>query len=229
MEIKTRVRTEIKDADKGTFIAIFSTLNTKDHDGDVTMPSAFESGAKMPVSSYGHSSWSGRLPVGKASIVVTAKEAQAHGQFFLDTQDGADTFRVVKSLAEDGMGEWSYGYDPVKVSYGQWPVEGDEPKDQVRFLEGLKVHEVSPVLLGAGIDTMTVSAKAKTLNLDEVTDDEIRSILRGMAADRLKALMPEGMIKLLLDGEIQVEEFDATLLAREQVRYEQLRFDASGR
>lgn len=225
METKGGIRTEIKDADKGTFVSIFSTLNTKDHDGDVTMPGAFEDGAMMPVSAYGHSSWNGNPPVGKAKIKVGGEEAQAHGSFFMDTQSGSDTFKVVKSLAEDGMGEWSYGYDAVKKSFGEWPVEGDGPKDQVRFLEQLKVHEVSPVLLGAGIGTSTVSAKG--LKLDDLTDDDIRMLLRGATADRLKSLLPAGVIKLLSESGTETVS-DATLIERELDRYEFLRF-ADGR
>lgn len=225
METKGRIVTEIKDADKGTFVSIFSTFNTKDHDGDVTMPGAFQDGAHMPVSSYGHSSWAGNLPVGKARIKTTDSEAQAHGMFFMDTAAGRDTFTVVKSLAEDGMGEWSYGYDPLKKSYGEWPLEGDGQKDQVRFLESLKVHEVSPVLLGAGIGTSTVSAKA--LKLDDVSDDDLRALLRGMAADRLKTLLSDDIVKRLTDASQELVP-DATLLERELDRYEFLRF-ADGR
>ena len=50
--------------------------------------------------------------------------------------------------------EWSYGFDIVKAKSGQF-----EERD-VRFLEKLLVHEVSPVLLGAGIGTRTLSAKS---------------------------------------------------------------------
>jgi hypothetical protein len=229
METKGGIVTEIKDADKGTFVSIFATLNTKDHDGDVTLPGAFTDGAMMPVSAYGHSSWNGNPPVGKAKIKTVGDQAQAHGSFFMDTQAGSDTFKVVKSLAEDGMGEWSYGYDAVEKSYGEWPTEGDGPKDQVRFLRKQKVHEVSPVLLGAGIDTVTVSAKG--LNLDDVTDDDLRMLLRGASVDRLKSILPEAVVKALAAAaEVHQETgSDDTLLRREQLRYESLRFATNGR
>lgn len=232
MQTKSGLHVEIKDADKGTFVALFSTLNQKDHDGDVTRPGAFEHGAKMAVSAYGHSSWAGRLPVGKASLHATDTEAQAHGQFFMDTKDGSDTFKVVKSLAEDGLGEWSYGFDVTKKAFGEWPDDGgDGPKDQVRFLEGLKVHEVSPVLLGAGIDTMTMSAKGRKLSLDEITDDDLETLLRGMSADRLKSLLPAAIIEAAaeLSRKGQEPTIDDTI-QREQLRYELHRFEsASGR
>src|SRR5690606_30998985 len=52
------------------------------------------------------------------------------------------------------LGQWSYGFDIVKHSFGEF--EGR----QVRFLERVKVHEVSPVLVGAGVGVRTLVAKA---------------------------------------------------------------------
>jgi len=146
-------RVEIKDADKGQVAALFSTLAEIDVDMDVTRPGAFEDGAKTVISAYGHTSWNGALPVGSGTIRTTKTEAILDGQFFLDTRDGADTFTTVKRLAADSLGEWSYGYDPVEYSFG----ELDDKR--VRFLNKLKVHEVSPVLLGAGVNTRTLAAK----------------------------------------------------------------------
>lgn len=154
MGTKTFTRVEIKDADKGEVSAVFATLNVIDADGDVTLPGAFETGAKARISAYGHSSWGGALPVGKGSIREEGDEAILDGQFFLDTPAGADTFKVVKALGEDDLQEWSYGYDAIEYSFGEF--EGRP----VRFLIKLKVHEVSPVLLGAGIGTRVLTAKS---------------------------------------------------------------------
>ncbi|MGW6790050.1 HK97 family phage prohead protease [Streptomyces chartreusis] len=146
---------EIKDADKGIVTAVFSTMNVRDHDGDFTREGAFTDGAKVAISAYGHKSWDGALPPGKGVIRVRGKKAICEMQFFMNTQHGKDTFETVKQLAEDGLGEWSYGFDIEEHSYGK---EGDRP---VRYLDRLKVHEVSPVLLGAGINTRTLSAKGR--------------------------------------------------------------------
>jgi hypothetical protein len=153
MSMKSFNRIEVKDADKGEVVAVFSTLNVVDSDGDVTPNGAFESGAKVRISAYGHSSWGDRLPVGKGTIRETKTEALLDGRFFLDTPEGLATFTVVKELGEDGLQEFSYGYDPVEFSFGEF--EGQ----QVRFLKKVKVHEVSPVLLGAGVGTRLLSAK----------------------------------------------------------------------
>ncbi|GAB1823566.1 HK97 family phage prohead protease [Herbidospora sp. RD11066] len=179
-------RAEIKDADKGEVTAIFSTFNVMDSDRDVTLPGAFEDGAEMPISAYGHTSWSGALPPGKGKIRSTKTEAILEAQFFLDTQHGADTFKTVQRLGE--LGQWSYGYDPVKYSYGEH--EGQ----RVRFLEGLKVHEVAPVLLGAGVGTRTLGAKGAPMSFT----DEARAVvaaarsLGDRAADVLAKRLEKG-------------------------------------
>lgn len=155
MDRKSFSRVEIKDADKGEVEAVFATLNVVDSDGDVTPPGAFEDGAKVRISAYGHKSWEGVLPVGKGAIREVGNEAIMAGRFFMDTQAGADTFQVVKELGADGLQEWSYGYDPAEYSFGEFADQ------QVRFLNKLKVHEVSPVLLGAGVGTRLLTAKSK--------------------------------------------------------------------
>jgi hypothetical protein len=154
MATKTFTRVEIKDEDKGEVTAVFATLGVIDADGDVTVKGAFDNGAKVRISAYGHSSWNGTLPVGKGSIREVGDEAILDGRFFLDTPAGADTFKVVKELGADGLQEWSYGYDPVEYSFGEFE------EQQVRFLNKLKVHEVSPVLLGAGVGTRLLTAKS---------------------------------------------------------------------
>lgn len=147
-------RVEIKDADRGVVEAVFSTFDVEDKDGDVTLPGAFDDGAQQPISAFGHQSHFGELPVGVSTIRTTGKEAVASGQFFMDTTHGRDTFATVKQLHKAGLGEWSYGYDVLDSSFG------DFNGRKVRFLRKLKVLEVSPVLVGAGVGTRTLSAKA---------------------------------------------------------------------
>lgn len=158
---KSLTRVEVKDADKGEIVAVFATLGVIDSDGDVTVKGAFENEAPVVISAYGHTSWQGVKPVGKGVIREVGTEAVLEGQFFLDTVEGRDTFTVVKELGALGLQEWSYGYDPVKFSFGEH--EGQ----RVRFLEELKVHEVSPVLKGAGLGTRVLAAKSAGLKFGE--------------------------------------------------------------
>ncbi len=202
------LRLEIKDADRGEVRAVFATMNVIDSHGDVTLPGAFEDGASVVISAYGHTSWEGRLPVGKGTIRQTSTEAIFEGQFFLNTVQGRDTFTVVKELG--GLQEWSYGFDVVKESYGE---HGDR---QVRFLEKLRTYEVSPVLLGAGVGTRTLAVKHGTGprdGLDEVTRAQLRNlhaqIERDMEREYGRTVLMDAAMKHLatwyvelVDGEV---------------------------
>jgi len=138
------------DGDTGEFQAVFSTFNVIDLDGDVTLPGAFEDGQKVRVAYWGHR-WQD-LPVGKGVIHADDEKAWIDGQFFLDTDVGRETYRTVKNLGD--LQEYSYGYDIIEADIGKF-----EEQD-VTFLKKLTVHEVSPVMLGAGIDTRTTDIKA---------------------------------------------------------------------
>lgn len=137
----------------GAFRAVFATLNVIDRDGDVTVKGAFSEGQEVRIARWGHN-WSD-LPVGKGVIHSDAGEAWVDGQFFMDTDHGAETYKTVKNLGS--LQEWSYGFDVTKWSMGEFNGQ------QVRFLEGLDVFEVSPVMLGAGVDTRTEVIKAAKL------------------------------------------------------------------
>jgi hypothetical protein len=214
MDTKALRGVEIKDETRGEVTAVFATLDVVDHDGDVTLAGAFEDGAPVRISAYGHASWGGALPVGKGVIRATGKEAILEGQFFLSTTTGRDTFEVVKQLGEAGLQEWSYGFDAVDYSYGEH--EGRH----VRFLNRLKVHEVSPVLLGAGIDTRVLSTKGHMTFADEgaAVLAAVRS-LGDRAADVLAKRLEKGKglgaesAALLEQVEAELKRF-AELLAR---------------
>lgn len=158
MDTKTLARVEIKDESKGEVTAVFATLGVRDHDGDFTREGAFTDGAPVRISAYGHKSWQGQLPVGKGVIRLKGKRAVLEGQFFMNTTHGRDTFETIKQLSEAGLQEWSYGFDIDEYAFGE--VDGQ----RVRYLDRLTVHEVSPVLLGAGIGTRTLSAKGRDLD-----------------------------------------------------------------
>lgn len=157
---------KIMDADEGLVEAVFSTFNVIDHDGDVTLPGAFEDGAAVGISAYGHNSWMGGLPVGRGVIRVEKKRAVLEGQFFLSTETGRETFETIKQMGE--LQEWSYGYDVLDTG----DVEDlPEPlRHAYRVLAKLHVHEVSPVLVGAGVDTETLSVKGKRAIPSHSTD-----------------------------------------------------------
>lgn len=150
-ETKALAGVEIKDAEQGTVQAVFAKFDVIDLDGDVTLKGAFDDQAPVRISAYGHKTWDGDLPVGRGRIVVAGDEAILDGRFFLGSTAGRDTFETVKEM--DDLQEWSYGFDIVDSEFGTF--EGRK----VRFLKKLKVHEVSPVLFGAGVGTRTLAVK----------------------------------------------------------------------
>lgn len=139
----------------GAVKAVFATLGVVDHDGDIVLPGSVENGAKVRISAYNHASWSGALPVGKGTIAEVGNELVFEGGFFLDTSAGADTYKTVKALGD--LGEWSFGFDVLEKDFTTDAVTNKE----VRRLKKLKVYEVSPVLLGAGINTRTTAIKSQ--------------------------------------------------------------------
>lgn len=145
----------IKDAALGTVEAVFSTFDVVDHDGDLTRKGAFTEGAPVVISAYGHKSHDGVLPVGKGTIHEDGDRAILKGQFFLNTTQGRDTFETVKALSEDGLQEWSYSLQNVESERAT--IDGKSVRIITKV--GL-VKEVSPVLIGAGIATETLSVKA---------------------------------------------------------------------
>lgn len=152
MEHKLVQAHDLKLDASGAVRVAFAQLNVVDRDGDVTLPGAFPS-KDVPMSGYGHSSWSGGLPTGRGRIAEQGEWAIFDGRFFLETAAGRDTYETVKGMAE--LQEWSYGYDPLGYEFGAH--DGQD----VRFLKELEVFEVSPVLIGAGIGTRTLDIKSR--------------------------------------------------------------------
>lgn len=195
-ERKTLRDLEIKNEDRGEVAAVFSTFNVIDHDGDVTVPGAFTDGQKVRISAYNHGSWGSALPVGKGTIRSTDREAILDGRFFMDTTSGRETFQVVKEL--DDLGEWSYGFDIVDSE------PGDFDGQRVRYLRRLDVHEVSPVLLGAGIGTRTLAAKSTAALVASIRDGldspaKVREVVDGLRGD-MKLVEHIGAVKTDVDA-----------------------------
>lgn len=172
MEIKRAPAHELKLDEQGAITLAFAQLGVVDRDRDVTLPGAFPS-KDVPMSGYGHSSWGGALPVGRGSIAEKGDWAVFAGQFLMETDHGRNAYHTVKAMAE--LQEYSYGYDPVEYSYGQ------HDGQQVRFLKRLEVFEVSPVLVGAGLGTHTMSIKSGGPGPDLPYADHLEGLLKEWA------------------------------------------------
>ncbi len=206
----------LDDAGKGT--AIIATLGVVDHDDDVIMPGAFgtQSASMIP----GHN-WSS-IPLGKAQIREEGDKAFADFTLNLDIEAGREWHKALKFDMENGdpVQEWSFGYTIIKRSFE------DRDNRQVRLLEKLQVHEVSPVVAGAGIDTRTVVIKnadqsgAMPKDLLQIKSEQVagRSV---KLSDHLKlALWDIGEVIKRCQEVREIREKDGRNLSPE--RYEEL-------
>lgn len=173
MKTKALKGLKIVDESKGLVEAVFATLDVIDSDGDVTVKGAIDDGATVRISAYNHQSWKEALPVGRGTIHEDGDEVVLKGEFFLNTSHGRDHFETVKAMGD--LQEWSYGFDTLDEE------RGEKDGRRVNFLKRLKVHEVSPVILGAGVGTRTVGVKAREWK--QLNSDLARN-LRGAGLER---------------------------------------------
>ena len=138
----------------------------------------------------------------------------------LDSPTAKEWHSALKFDLEQGqpLQEWSYGFDILEESRGEF--EGE----QVRFLKSLRVHEASPVLVGAGINTRTLALKERGMKLSDqfqLAENalvETRAVLTRMKAvlemrrsDRKNPLSPdnrgrlEGLAKQLAEIQSDIE------------------------
>jgi len=172
-----------KAAGEGTLRATFSRFNVVDHDGDVTLSSAFADGQAVPMV-WSHD-W--QRPVGRGVIEVKADRAVFAGRFNLATSWGRDAYESVKDMGD--LQEYSYGYAPIDAEPGV--VDGQN----VRILKALKVFEVSPVLVGAGVDTGTERIKALPPDLEELD-----ALLKAQWTAAYVNTLPDSAFAVVLGG-----------------------------
>lgn len=142
---------------EGKVEAVFSVFNEIDSDGDVVMPDSIKSGyGDNGVAMVWAHDW--KNPIGRGEIVSDDSKAVFKGQFIMDTQAGRDAFNTVKAMGD--LQQWSFGYEVLDSESGSFQKDGQNT--QARFLNDLKVWEVSPVLVGANQNTFTVGVKEKS-------------------------------------------------------------------
>ena len=169
METKQVTLTDVQfnesEDSRGQIKAVFATLNVVDHHGDLIEEGAI-SPQKVKVSDYGHSSWpdffgGGELPIGKGEIHTEGDKAIFEGELFVDDDlpRAKAVYATLKGLGS--LQEWSFSLEGIKSK-----VEDRDGK-QIRVIKRIgKVREVSPVWVGAGRNTRTLSVKG--VNMEEV-------------------------------------------------------------
>ena len=179
-KLKTSVRVnhpvrikEIGEGDDGKMgvKAVFATLGVVDKHGDVILPGAIGK-QDVILSAYGHNSWGNMFggvaeaPIGKGKTYEEDNEAIFDGELF-STSASKDMYVILKELGENQ--EWSFSLHNVEYRI----VENYEDSGKTVYeLESIDVHEVSPVLMGAGINTRTLQVKSLHDLRSLYTDDD---------------------------------------------------------
>ncbi len=158
---------------EGKVEAVFSVFNEMDSDGDVVTPNAIKSGyGDKGVAMVWAHDW--KDVIGRGEIVQDDNQATFKGQFIMDTERGRDAFNTVKAMGD--LQQWSFGYEVLDSEMGMFSKDG-ETEMEVRYLNDVKVWEVSPVLVGANQNTSTVAVKddkkenTKGLRFNEEVDE----------------------------------------------------------
>jgi len=199
--------------DAGNGLARLATLAAIDHDGDTYSPGAFSwknAGGQWAPMLPAHDRKA--MPFGKARVYEDGGVAYAELHLNLDITAGKEWHSQLRFDLATGQPaqEWSYGFGIGEAVFEQ---RGDE---RVRVLKQVDVHEVSPVVRGAGFGTATLSMKGRG-SFAEQLDDAIAELddLVGRAGDIAKLRDDQGrdMSKARLAQLAEVKSRLDTLLA----------------
>lgn len=149
---------EVKDT--GMVVAVIATLNVVDKDGDVTLPGFFgeQEVVMLPCHDWGH------IPLGKGRVYESGDKAVAEMKMNLDLESAREWHSALAFDLKNGrpLQQYSYGFNILSGGSS----DGEKDGRKVRFLQpapggapGCKVHEISPVLVGAGEGTGTLAVK----------------------------------------------------------------------
>ena len=92
----------------------------------------------------------------------------------MDTESGKEAYNIVKNMGD--LQQWSFGYKVDDSERGTF--QDGEKEIDARYLKGLTVFEVSPVLVGANQETYTMAIKSNNDLLKEISkepEDEVNS------------------------------------------------------
>ncbi len=138
--------------------AIIADLGAVDKEGDAYEPGAFRSCGSQSISQWGHSSiGDGQMPVGLGVIQEKGGMAIFTGILYREMQAAKDLAALLKRRGASQ--QWSYAYSVKDFSHGY------RDGKSVRILKDVDAHEVSPVHVGAGVGTSTLSVGRTLMKL----------------------------------------------------------------
>jgi hypothetical protein len=215
IETKTIEGFEIKDADRGEVVAVVSTMNVVDRDGDVVLRGAIKDGSVVKLSAYEHDVITeGKAPVGRGVVSIVGDRAILNAKYFMSTERGRDAFNTVREMGAES--EWSIGFSKsVKTSpmTDEWKSKGAR-----RLIAGLNLYESSPVFMGANGMTATVSAKAASGDVEASAEGEAPAEVTPGEPPETKAQMVRDLVaelKAARENVAQLEAEQANAVAKE--------------
>ncbi|MFJ4879345.1 HK97 family phage prohead protease [Streptomyces sp. NPDC088745] len=161
-EARAVIKTAEQQGDKGTVTALVSVFGSEDSMGDVVAPGAFTktladwqaSGDSIPVL-WSHRMDDPNMVVGHVTKAEETDEGlQVTAQLDLDSANGAQVYRLLKGRR---IKNWSFAYD---VEEGGFVDSKSSARGGFYELRQLKLHEVSPCIVGANQDTRTDDVKS---------------------------------------------------------------------
>ena len=176
---------QIKDVlDSGMVLACFSTMGVIDKDGDLTLPGFIgkQNVTMLPAHDWKH------VPIGKGVTREAGDQVLADLKMNLDIPAAKDwhSALVFDMKNPPALQQYSYGFtilDGGSSDGGE--VGGQKAYRTLRptpdATPGCCVHEVSPVLVGAGENTATLAAKSARFG------DEIETALAAVEATTHRA------------------------------------------
>lgn len=174
MKTETKNLTVERMDEVGHGLARIVTLSAVDRDGDTYARGAFswkDGGSQWVPILPAHDRKA--MPLGKARVYEEGDAVYAELFLNLNSETGREWHAALKFDIEHGKAvhEWSYGFGVLEKS------EERRGGEKVRVLKRLDVHEVSPVVRGAGIGTGTLALKAlDTANDDDAPEEELAAV-----------------------------------------------------
>ena len=163
---------EVKESDiaeTGSFKGYGSIFGNKDSHSDIILPGAFSktiaNGGRNGTGVAMLFQHDVRRPIGIwKQLVEDNKGLKVEGQLAMGTQDGKETYELMKMGALKGL---SIGYDSV--------IHEIDEKKKIRYLKEVELWEISPVVFAANKRAVVLSVKA----IEEAkTEREFEDLLR---------------------------------------------------
>lgn len=182
----------------GKGLARIATLSAVDHDGDTYLPGAFSWKEQWCSILPAHDRR--KVPLGKARVYEEGDAALAELHFNLTIPEAKSWHSAIMfDLAQgSSVQEYSYGFELLDFEYEA------RGADRIRQFKRVDVHEVSPVLKGAGVGTGTLAMKGATLK-----DEHFAALIGGLG--ELAGALPADASSLSATGLKQLQEIEASI------------------